>query len=280
MCISLSCQSNSDCAASFSCYLDMGTECLTTADGGQTCGPQNACVPQWDAPCVTDADCGPGFTCSPGLTGYDCGKDQDASQPPYVTVTTVPCSAVPTPPPFLPPPDSGFPAIPPLCEAGTTCTETKTNMCVAQQTGTCTVNSDCPSTWTCGCKASCDDVAQPPGGSAVDAGCMMGCIPPNSDLVLEVCGGAAEAPSLGPSGSTPVPSSPGASDGGGETAGPSGSPAAAGSSSGGGGCQIGSDATSATWALVTAGILAAARWRPRRRSRVTLTGRGRDGSAS
>jgi hypothetical protein len=34
MCISLSCQSNSDCAAGFSCSLDMGTECLTTADGG------------------------------------------------------------------------------------------------------------------------------------------------------------------------------------------------------------------------------------------------------
>jgi hypothetical protein len=259
VCVSLSCQGNSDCAAGFSCYIDMGTECVTAPDGAQSCGPRNACVPEWDAPCVTATDCGPGFTCPPSYgASYNCGKEQDASQPPYATVTIVPCSAVPRPPfpmadAALPP---GFPGFPSICEAGATCTEVTWNTCVAQQTGPCKVDSDCPSTWTCGCRANCGGVAPPPGGSALDAGCMMVCIPPNSDLSLAACNGAAGGPSFGVS---PLPS--GGSDSGGGASGSGGSPAASGSSSMHGGCQAGSDVPSASWTLIAPVVLAAVRRR-------------------
>jgi hypothetical protein len=266
MCVSLSCQTNSDCGPGLSCYLDMGTVCQTAPDGGTTCGAGSACVPQWDAPCLTAADCGPGFTCSPGLMGYDCGKDQDASRPVYENAMTVPCSAVPMFP--LPFPDSGpppgFPAIPPLCDAGSTCTAVSVNQCVAQQSVPCSGDSDCPSTWTCGCETNCDGPVL-----ASDGGCMMVCVAPNSDLVLEVCAGGAQATPSGGGGSAPAPSSPGASDSGAGAAGSGASPGAAGSSGGHGGCQIGSDSTSASWVLVGAGVLAWARWRPRRPRRVT-----------
>ena len=127
-CTSLPCQSNSDCGSGFTCYQSGGvgpgvnvpTACGQSGSDGGTCG---TCVPQWDAPCTANADCGPGYTCPPSSGGfYDCGKDQDASYPPYDTVTTVPCSAVPTP---LTPfgdagPPSGFPAIPAICDADRT----------------------------------------------------------------------------------------------------------------------------------------------------------------
>ncbi len=269
-CVSLPCQSNSDCGPGLSCYLDMETVCQTAADGGTACGASSVCVPQWDAPCVTATDCGSGFTCPRAMAGsYNCGKDQDASEPPYAIVTIIPCSAVPTPPNLFGDagPPLGFPASLSICEAGTTCTSVTWNTCVAQQTGACTVDSDCPSTWTCGCQANCGGTLSL-GEPALDASCTMACVPPNSDLIVEECAGGAEAPSLGPSGSTPAPSSPGASDSGGgvEATGPSGSPATAGSSSGQAGCQIGSDGTSATWALAAAGLLAATRRRTRRRS--------------
>jgi hypothetical protein len=276
ICTSLPCQSNSDCGSGFTCYQSGGvgpgvnvpTACAQSGSDGGMCG---TCVPQWDAPCTTDAGCGPGYTCPPSTGGfYDCGKDQDASYPPYDTVTTVPCSAVPTPLTAFgdagPPP--GFPAIPAICDAGSTCTAVTWNTCTAQQTGSCTVDSDCPSTWTCGCQASCGGVAVPTGSSTADAGCTMACIPPNSDLVVEICGGAAEGPSLGSGGGSPSEPTSVSSDSGVNAAGPSGSSGGS-SSSHGGGCQIGSDSASASWSLIAAGVLAAAGRRLRRRCRVT-----------
>jgi MYXO-CTERM domain-containing protein len=45
--------------------------------------------------------------------------------------------------------------------------------------------------------------------------------------------------------------------------------AASPSSAHGGGCQIGSDGSTGSWPLVVPGLLAAARWRPRRGRRTT-----------
>ena len=182
ICVSLPCQSNSDCGPGLTCYqagVRIGTAaqlvpttCPQTAEDGGTC---NACVPQWDAPCVTNADCGPGFTCpvdTATVRAISCGNDQDASPPPFATVTTLPCSA--TPPP------AGT-----TCRAGSICTSFFWNQCVPQPTGPCTVDADCPPMWTCGCQAGCGLLSFP--GSASDAGCSTACSPPNSDLVVEEC---------------------------------------------------------------------------------------------
>jgi|SRR5580700_887714 hypothetical protein len=265
-CVSLPCQSNSDCGSGFACDLDLGTECVTTPDSGQTCELASACVPQWDVPCVTATDCGPGYTCQPATgASYNCGKGQDASEPPYLTVTIVPCSAVPTPPNLFDDASvaPGFPAISPICDAGSTCTKVTWNTCVARQTGPCSDDSDCASTWTCGCETTCSAVPPPPTGvPAVDAGCTMACIAPNSDLAIEVCNGAALPAAVG---STPESSAP--SDSGVDAAGASGSSSIAGSAGGSGGCQIGSNTGGAPWTLVMTGILAAARWRAGRKRR-------------
>ena len=162
-CRSLSCQSDSDCGPGLSCYLDMGTECVTAPDGGSSCSPGSACVPQWDAPCMVDADCGPGFTCSSGPKSWNCGADQDASQPPYATSMIVPCSDVPSPgPPGF---DASLPfQVPPLCKPGSSCLYVTWKVCVAQQTAACATDSDCPSTWTCQCPVTCGGRASPRGG--------------------------------------------------------------------------------------------------------------------
>ncbi len=257
-CVSLACESSGDCGPGLSCYLDMGTECMTAADGGETCEEHNACVPQWDAPCLADSDCGPGYSCAPANGGsFNCGKNQDAGQPPYAMVTVVACSAVPVPP--FPFPDGGFPpgfpAIPSICEAGTTCTEVTWRTCVAQQTGACSGDSDCPSTWTCGCQSTCSELPTPPGQTPIDAGCTKGCIPPNSDLDPFVCAGGVGAPSFGPF----------VSDGGASAEREGGAPNGAASSGSHGGCQMGSGSAGIGWYLAVAAGLAWARGGRRRR---------------
>jgi MYXO-CTERM domain-containing protein len=281
--MSLPCESDSDCGPGLSCYISgwslgaalpisTATPSLFPPDGGKG----SACIPQWEIACTSASDCGPGFTCPASaweagaplpatltsLTGsYNCGKDQDASEPPYATVTTVPCSAVPTPLSTLGDAALGSFQIPAICEAGTTCTEVSWNNCAAQQTSPCSVDSDCPSTWTCGCETNCDGPVR-----ASDGGCMMVCIAPNSDLLGGVCNGGGEGSGAGFGSLTTTPSS--SSGDGGPAAAVAGSPAGSGSSSGQGGCQVGSDATGGSWSLVVmTGVLAMARWRPRRRRR-------------
>ena len=277
-CMSLPCQSNSDCGPGLSCFIEgwsLGPGLPISATtpslfGAPDGGKGSACIPQWEVACTSASDCGPGFTCPASAGGfggsYNCGKDQDAGEPSYATVRTVPCSAVPTPLSILGDAATlgGLP-IPSICEAGTTCTEVSWSNCAAPQTTPCSVDSDCPSAWTCRCETNCDGPVL-----AADGGCTMVCIAPNSDLFAgEVCAGGAEAPPSEGGGSAPAPSSPGASDSGAGAARLGESPASAGSSSGHGGCQMGSGGTSGSWALVSAGLLAAARWRPRRRRRAT-----------
>ena len=257
-CLSLSCQSNSDCGPGLSCYLDMGTECVTAPDGGSSCSPGSACVPQWDAPCLVDADCGPGFTCSAGPKSWNCGADQDASQPPYATSMIVPCSDVPPPGPPGFDGSVGLP-VPAICKPGSSCLYVTWKVCVAQQTTSCTVDSDCPSTWTCQCPVTCGGLEPPPGAreSAVDAACTKACVAPNSDLTSDVCFGTA-----GPANGGGVATPPSLPEGGGDS-GPAGSNASPGavSSAGSGGCQVGPDNTTAPWSL---GAVAAFVWAARR----------------
>jgi MYXO-CTERM domain-containing protein len=245
-CVSLPCQSDSDCGPGLSCYLDMGTYCTTTADGGTSCAPGSACVPQWDAPCTGNTDCGPGFTCSPGPKSWNCGKDQDASQPPYVTSMIVPCSDVPS----LGPPGFDASSLP-----------------------FCAVDSDCPSTWTCQCQMTCGggsslEATTDAGKASVDAGCTMACIPPNSDLLVGTCGGggAAFGPENGGATTPPAASDAGTTP---NATGRSDSPGTAGSSAArGGGCQTGTGDTTTGWALGAAVIFALTLRRgPRRRRR-------------
>jgi hypothetical protein len=274
-CYSLPCQSDSDCGAGFRCYLDVGTICTPGTDGGSSCSPASQCVPQWDAPCTDDAQCGTGFTCSPsGIVGYNCGKDQDASQPAYVMATVVSCSDVPSLP-LLPPPDSGFPSIPALCDAGSTCTKTTTNACVAQQPSTpCTVDSQCPSTWTCGCQMTCTSggLEMPAGvdANASPAACTQVCIPPNSDLVIEVCNGVeglGGGGALGGSTSSPAPADGGARS---DTAAPGATSASPASH---GGCALGREGASEGWALGAVAALACVARRARRKRSAEITGR-------
>ena len=275
-CLSFSCQSNSDCGPGLGCYLDMDTECVTAPDGGMSCGPGSACVPQWDAPCTDDTDCGPGFTCS-GSTGYyQCGPNQaTVVLAPYQTSTTIPCSAVAMPP-HLPP---GIPAI---CDAGSTCLSITQKTCVAEQTPPCTVDSDCPSMWTCECQTTCGGFELPEtssdsGESTIDAGCTKACTPPNSDLLQVGCNGpAGTASGGGVSSPTPIVgtgtdsgTATEALDGGGVTptvvveagtdsaaASPSGAPGMAGTTSHNGGCQIGPGDTATDWAVGAVGVFA------------------------
>src|SRR5580658_2348455 len=115
-CISLSCQSSSDCGSGTVCEMNIGTECLQEVDGGQSCGPASACVPQWQAPCNVDADCGDGFQCI--STGTLC----DCSGKPLAGGVATPCDQIPMGPPH--PPclgDATCPSIPSICDAGSTC---------------------------------------------------------------------------------------------------------------------------------------------------------------
>ncbi len=272
-CFSLPCQSNSDCGPGLSCFI-WGWSLGAGVPGGNNTpslfsrpdgGLGSACLPQWETACTSDSDCGPGYTC-PQHTGgfggsFNCGKDQDASQPPYATVTTVPCSAVPSPLNLLgdAAPPAGFP-IPSICEAGTTCTDVSWNTCVAPQTTACSVDSDCPSTWTCGCEVGCNGPIL-----ASDGSCTRVCIAPNADLFgAPICAGTSGG-GFGTVGST-APSLPGARDSGVDAAGSSATAGAA-SSAHGGGCQIGSESTGTSWTLIAAGALAWTRRRPRRSRR-------------
>jgi hypothetical protein len=263
ICTSVTCQSNSDCGPGFTCYrssrgvgVQLGALWVPTVCTQTTADTCSACVPQWAAPCLASADCGPGFTCSPGPTGYDCGKDQDASRPAYENAMIIPCSAV-SMPPFLPP------SAPPLCEAGSTCTAVSVNQCISPQSSPCRGNSDCPSTWTCGCETNCEGPVL-----ASDGGCVLVCIPSNSDLVVEECNGGGGGPSLGPGGLSSAPSSSGGADSGLAAAGSGGSPGAGGSPGPHGGCQIGFGRAGGEGALVAVGVFAAARRRSRRRGPV------------
>jgi hypothetical protein len=253
-CVSISCRSDADCGPGLRCDLNSPwTTCVTGPDGGQYCSSV-ACVPAWVAPCSADSDCGAGFSCS-GAGGYDqtvCGSSWDASLPAYAHATAVACPTLPVPAPNS-------------CGGGpVTCFSVAWKTCVAQTTAPCSADSDCPSTWTCGCKAPCGGSSggigaySDAGPSTVEAGCTKACVPPNSDLAPLQCGGllgggggfANASADASPVLSSPVPSTEvegGAGSGSPQRAMPSAAPSA------NRGCQIG-EGDSGGW---TACLLAA-----------------------
>jgi len=193
-CTSLSCEGDSDCAAGTRCFFYFDEQCVAAADGGQSCGPGNVCVRQWQAPCTADSDCGPGFTCS-GTGGLlACGPNQNQAQAtqgrPYAVASVVPCTAgrAPLLPPFCNMADAGSRLCPPdPCNDSSTCLSIHWSTCVPQQTGPCTLDSDCPATWSCQCPPSCGFASRPSialdaAVAPSDAGCTKTCMAPNSDL--------------------------------------------------------------------------------------------------
>jgi hypothetical protein len=266
-CMSYGCTTDSDCGPGTRCNLSSGvTTCVTPLDGGPMSCTSSQCVPAWDAPCSADTDCGPGFTCS-GAGGYDqikCAPDANFSIPSYATAAPTACPMPPVPPPNL-------------CDGGTQyCFSVSWKTCVGPTTTACKLDSDCPSTWTCGCEATCslgpaEPVGYDAGAAGVDAGCSMVCTPPNADLVTLACAGS-EGPSNGGSPGPTAPVTP-TSDGGGTTSvpvsgasptsasAPTSAPTGTGEA-GSGGCLIGGgDAASSSSAL----ILAMCAWMFRRR---------------
>jgi hypothetical protein len=67
-CVSLTCESDSDCAPGLPCYQDI--QCVAGPDASSV--PGGACVPQWQAPCNVDSDCGDGFQCVSSRGACDC----------------------------------------------------------------------------------------------------------------------------------------------------------------------------------------------------------------
>jgi hypothetical protein len=189
-CISLSCQSNADCGSGTVCDMDMGSECVDEADGGQSCSPFNACVPQWQAPCTIDSDCGDGFHCIANGMVCDCsGKLALLDAGGVVT----PCDQLPSPP--HPPP-----MVPSICDAGSSCVCKTTRSCQEIPMAPCSQSTDCLPGWTCMCPPLAG--TEIPADANVDeGGCSAKvCEPPNWDL------------SNAPSNGTSIP--PGASYGG------------------------------------------------------------------
>jgi hypothetical protein len=288
MCLSIQCQSDSDCDVGLRCDFGLGTVCVQEPDGGQSCQPNDVCAPGWQPPCTSDNDCGPGFTCSGGGGYTQCPRAGiDASVPPYATATSIACADVPKPP--FPPvcgapdsglaPDAGLPfCIPPLCDGGT-CLSVSWKTCQQQPTPPCTVDSDCPSTWTCRCGATCGGGFIPAGGTEAggqDSGCTLTCTPPNSDLSNGgtglVCAGAAGGAVVVPNGGLAAGGGGGGGGGGGAGAAPveagapeAGAPTGNAAANGGGGCHISPARNDfATWFCLAVAVAGAVALRRRR----------------
>jgi hypothetical protein len=177
-----------------------------------SCGPGNMCVPAWQARCKSDSDCGAGFTCS-GTDGYyELAPPSQAKVPPYGMATSVPCASAL--PPVAPPNINLNPT------DASTCSSITWSTCVAQPTGACNVDTDCPATWNCACATQVGLTAggglgggshapAVPSVAQTDAACTRQCLPPNSDLApVYGSAGFGGAPATGPAptnGAAPAP---------------------------------------------------------------------------
>jgi len=255
-CVSLTCQSDADCAPGLPCRQD--TQCVASADGSSI--PSGACVPEWQAPCNADSDCGSGFQCILAGGACDC-SGSDANVPPDAGAVNLPCEEVmPTRPPCANANDAGCPPFPSVCDAGSSCLCWGiARTCQQKQMPSCGTNADCLSGWTCMCP--------PDANPSPSAGCgSKSCQPPNWDLAFQ-----------GPFGSGTLVCSGGSHPGGGPGPGGGssiGTPTASGntatgatSAKGSGGCEIGTGRTIAPWLsafFLSLVGLRAARRRPHR----------------
>jgi MYXO-CTERM domain-containing protein len=168
-CVPGPCKAHSDCADGMVCYAFPTPDCV--AEPTPACPPGvkcddappppactetnvNKCVPLWSLPCATDASCGDGFSCVQDPDSCECSGSAGGPAPGNGTGSFPGSaqdggSAKPVPPgtpiPPTPVPDPAGPT-PPSGECS--CTPATTKHCTPKAT-TCTVDSDCPSTWTC-----------------------------------------------------------------------------------------------------------------------------------
>ena len=152
------------------------------------------CAYKWQMPCNLDADCGDGFTCQPTATVSCSGSSGSAPAGSTGTASAGAGGESGSGTGGLPAP------LPSALDAGTptpvTCTTTTSfpGSCQPKAT-TCTMNSDCPSLWTCeatnvgtgvsGGTATSTPTA--PAGSApmaVDAGASVAVPPPATSTVM------------------------------------------------------------------------------------------------
>jgi hypothetical protein len=172
-CVEASCTTDADCGATMVCH----TDSIMACSGGSTCPPNAEClVPnmkpvctttnvstckyKWELSCKVDADCGDGFNCTfptitgcsgsgmagtgtvssgtatPGSTGTgSTGAGSTGSSGTGKTAPAMDGGAAPGPTPVQP--------------ADNCTTTTSTVGFCAPKATSCTVDSDCPTAWTC-----------------------------------------------------------------------------------------------------------------------------------
>ena len=297
-CQAAPCLTSADCGQDMVCNGQTVTSCTggtpvavkcdpsSSCDAGVTYEPQtctdtivSACAYNWELPCNVDVDCGAGFTCQPTVTGMCSGSSGGGTS----TGSTGTASAgtggaggaggVPIPlPPEL---DAG--AVPPPV----TCTTVSSfpGYCQAKATS-CTVDSDCPSVWTCmtsnvattapsvpmgtdasavvqfsdagaptpvPAPATATGTCEPPAGVR-NGGQPTGTVDTKGEVATADAGAA--GPTTGPTKGTTTPPSPTAPGQGGTTTGQT-----AATTSGGGGCSIAASGLSSDPAIIL-GVLA------------------------
>lgn len=157
VCVEASCTTNADCGSGMVCHTEEQESC----SGGSACPPNaqcfappatctttkvSTCMFKWQLPCSADAECGDGFTCQPTVSGAcsggsgtvtagtgtssSSGGGADAKMP-SVGGTDGTAGGAGTAPPDMCTTTTSFPG---YC---------------APKASTCTVDSDCPASWTC-----------------------------------------------------------------------------------------------------------------------------------
>jgi hypothetical protein len=293
-CQAAPCLTSADCGQDMVCNGQTVTSCSggtpvavkcdpsTSCDAGPAYEPPtctdtivSACAYRWELQCNEDVDCGAGFTCQPTVTGMCSGSSGGTGIGSTGTASAGAGGAsgsggVPIPlPPEL---DAG--AVPPPV----TCTTVASfpGYCQAKATS-CTVDSDCPSVWTC--MTSNVATTEPAGPVGTDASAVVQFsdagaptpVPPPAGSVTGTCeppagirnGGqplgtgdtkgevaTADAGAAGPTKGTTTPPSPTAPGQGGTTTGQ-----AAATTGGGGGCSIAASGRSTDSAAIF-GVLA------------------------
>jgi hypothetical protein len=141
------CQTDADCGAGTLCFHDIGTTCVTTADGGQSCGPGSECLIPYQVTCQIDSDCGEGFTCNTSSgKAYSCsGNTSDVPD----GAVAIACADIPKPPSSACDAGQGCPTFPGICDGGSTCYGWTEGTCTQTVNTTCTSATDCLSGWSC-----------------------------------------------------------------------------------------------------------------------------------
>ena len=175
------CQTDADCAQGMMCHGETTTVCSggtavkcdpnsSTCDSGSvssapTCTytTVSQCIYKWQLPCNADTDCGDGFVCQPSTIGSCSGSGSAGSSGGTGTASSGTGGGGGSGESPVPPPSPAFDAGTPTTPVCTTTTSFP-GSCQAMVTS-CTVDSDCPSTWTCAASYGTATVSSPDSGS-------------------------------------------------------------------------------------------------------------------